>query len=196
MNKNQPDLFEAEVSWFHFLRDMIQSKEIARLGDSAVKVYLVIKSFANWSDGRSFPSMDTISEYSGKSIPSVERAVSELIEAGLILKEKRGRHNEYKLREKVEIKDLSSGDVIARASFEYIPLAMRSAMSDLKQVLLSPTLEGAKMIHIENLQINIHTGSGSINAPTTQPSVSVIPDEFAKLDPKLQKLLKGLNPET
>src|SRR5260221_467513 len=80
----------------------------------------------------------------------VWRALQHLEELGYVTKTKRGRHNVYQLREKISITD-GEGRAIARASWDYIPSLVQAAVADVRQVLLSGDLAGAKVVHIEHL---------------------------------------------
>jgi len=73
----------------------------------------------------------------------------------LVTKTKRSRHNVYQLREKISITD-GEGRAIARASWDYIPSLVQAAVADVRQVLLSGDLAGAKVVHIEHLHIQVN----------------------------------------
>lgn len=154
MTKEQAELFKAETTWFHVFKDMIDSGDMAKLDGSAIKVYLVVKSYTNFSTGRSFPALDTIAEKAGLSERQVRRALDELQEFGYISKEKSGRNNNYTLREKVSIKD-DTGRPQAVATWDYIPNSVRDAVADLKNVVVTGDLGGAKIVTIQNLTVNM-----------------------------------------
>lgn len=163
-NMAQGELFQAETSWFHVFRSMIESGDIARMGPHAVTVYLVIKAHTNFKSGRAFPAMETIVSKSGISLAQVKRSLNTLEELGYITKEKMGRNNVYRLREKVEIQD-STGRPAAVATWDYLPSSVSEAMADLKNVLVQGDLAGAKIVQIEHLQVNFNTAldGGKIN---------------------------------
>jgi len=73
MSKSQAELFSAETTWFHVFKDMIDSGDMARLDGSAIKVYLVVKSYTNFSTGRAFPALELIAEKAGLSERQVIR---------------------------------------------------------------------------------------------------------------------------
>ena len=64
-NAPQKELFEAQTTWFHVFKSMIDSGDLARMGPYAATVYLVIKAHTNYATGRAFPAIETISEKSG-----------------------------------------------------------------------------------------------------------------------------------
>jgi biotin operon repressor len=156
----QGELFQAETTWFHVFRDMIESGDVAKLGPHAVTVYLVIKAHTNFSTGRAFPALDTIAEKSGISESQVKRSITKLEEFGYIGKEKKGRSNIYTLREKVQLTD-EHGRPTAMATWDYLPSSVSHAMADLKNVLMTGDLGGAKIVHIERLNVQINNGPGS-----------------------------------
>jgi len=150
----QGELFRAETTWFHIFRDMIESGDVAKIGPHAVTVYLVIKAHTNFSTGRAFPAIETIVEKSGVSVAQVKRELKTLEAFGYITKEKKGRHNVYTLREKVSIKG-DDGRPAAVATWDYLPSSVQHAVADLKNVMISGDLAGAKLVHIERLQVNV-----------------------------------------
>lgn len=159
----QLDMFQATTSWFHVFKSMIDNGDLARLPGSAVKVYLVVKAFTNFSTGRAFPALETIAEKAGVSLSQVQRELKTLEEFGYITKTKSGRHNVYVLREKVEITD-DSGRPAATATWDYLPGGVKDAVADLKNVLVTGELGNAKVVHIERLQINVnHLYDNAVN---------------------------------
>lgn len=150
----QGEWLQAETTWFHVFKAMIDNGDMARLSGSAVKVYLVVKSHTNFSTGRSFPALETIAEKSGLSLAQVKRELKALEDMGYLTKAKEGRHNVYTLREKVAINDVA-GRPAAVASWDYLPGGVREAVADLKNVMVTGDLGDARVVHIERLQINI-----------------------------------------
>lgn len=158
--KAQAELFQAETTWFHVFKDMIDSGDMAKLDGSAIKVYLVVKAHTNFSTGRAFPALETIAEKAGLSERQVMRCLTELENYGYITKEKTGRHNTYTLREKVSIKD-ELGRPQAVATWDYIPNTVKDAMAELKHAVVTGELVGGKIINIQNLVINVSTGDST-----------------------------------
>jgi DNA-binding MarR family transcriptional regulator len=145
----------ADTRWFHLFRAMIDSGDLARMDGSTFKVYAVIKAYTHMQTGAAFPGVETIAEKCGLSSRQVVRDLQHLGELGYITKTKRGRHNVYQLREQVSITD-GEGRAIARASWDYIPALVQTAVADVRQVLLSGDLAGAKVVHIEHLYVQIN----------------------------------------
>lgn len=156
----QAELFQAETTWFHVFKDMIDSGDVAKMGPHATTVYLVIKAHTNFSTGRAFPSIETIVAKSGISDKQVRRELRTLEELGYISKEKRGRNNVYTLREKVAITD-DEGRPTAVATWDYLPSTVSHAVADLKNVLVTGELAGARIVHIEKLQVQIINGDNN-----------------------------------
>lgn len=151
----QTELFKAETTWFHVFKDMIDSGDVAKMGCYAFTVYAVIKAHTNFATGRAFPAIETIAEKSGVSIPQVKRELKTLETHGYIAKEKKGRSNHYTLREKVTVSD-SEGRPQAVATWDYLPSTVQHAVADLKNVLVTGELAGARIVHIERLHVNIN----------------------------------------
>lgn len=156
------NLVEPETSWFHIFRTMVNSGDVARIGPFAVTVYLVIKSFTNWKTGRSFPTVDLISEKAGISKRQVISSLKVLEEFGYLTKEKEGRTNIYRLREKIEIQD-EDGRPAATASWDYLPSTVRDAVTELKKFTVTGKMDGLNVINIENLTLQIQQVFGGEN---------------------------------
>ena len=181
----QGELFKAETTWFHVFKDMIDNGDMAKIEGSAIKCYLVIKSHTNFSTGRAFPALETIAEKAGLSDSQVKRSIKQLEDFGYIAKEKKGRHNVYTLREKVSIND-EQGRPAAVATWDYLPSSVSRAMADLKNVLMTGDLAGAKIVHIERL--NVQIVSGSNNSGVVQFNET----DFAKLPPEMQDKMMAI----
>lgn len=178
----QAELFNAETTWFHIFRTMIASGDVAKMGPHAFTIYAVIKAHTNFSTGRAFPSMELIAEKSGISIAQIKRELKTLEEMGYVSKEKKGRSNLYQLREKIEIQD-AHGRPQAVATWDYLPSGVQAAIADLKNVMVSGDLNGARVVHIERLVVNMNTGSG------TQINLDMASMKDSELKRQLEKLL-------
>ena len=180
----QGELFKAETTWFHVFRDMVENGDVAKMGPHAVTVYLVIKAHTNFSTGRAFPALETIVEKSGISESQVKRSIKALEELGYVSKEKKGRNNIYTLREKVQVTD-EHGRPTAMATWDYLPSSVSHAMADLKNVLMTGDLGGAKIVHIErlnvNLQVNNSGGNIQINAADLEKLPADMRDALLKI---------------
>lgn len=189
--EQQSELFKAETTWFHVFKDMIDSGDMARLDGSSIKVYLVIKSYTNFSTGRAFPAIELIAEKAGLSKIQVMRCLKSLEQAEYITKEKSGRHNVYTLREKVSIKD-SEGRPQAVATWDYIPNSVKDAMAELKHAVVTGDMVGGKVIHIENLVLNVMTGDNSTQVNINGADFDKLPLDIKE---KLAAMRSALNPK-
>lgn len=149
----------ASTRFGHFLKDMIDSGDFARLDSKPVKVYFVIKAHADLQNGDSFPGVPLIAAEAGMSEPTVKRSLKQLCELGYLSIRKKGRKNVYTLREKVVIRD-ETGTQVAAATWNYIPMSFKSQLDDLKAVLLSGDLTGGRVINIEKINLQINLGNG------------------------------------
>jgi DNA-binding transcriptional MocR family regulator len=158
----QLELFQAETTWFHVFRSMVDNGDVAKLGPFAVTVYLVIKAYTNYQSGMSFPSVETIAEKSGISERKVKSAIADLVEAGYLRKERKGRRNLYTLREKVDIQD-DEGRPAAVATWDYLPSTVKEARAELKNFLMTGESDG-KVVMIDNINLNINLQVGDNNS--------------------------------
>jgi hypothetical protein len=182
----QIELFKAETTWFHVFKSMIDSGDLAKLSGSAVKVYLVVKSYTNFSTGQSFPAIETVAEKTGLSERQVLRCLDELEVAQYINKSKTGRNNLYTLREKIEIKT-SGGIPKAVATWDYLPDSVREAVADLRHVMVTGDFNGAKIVNIQNLHVQINQVSGENNT-----QIQVSDETLQKISEKNPELLERL----
>lgn len=181
----QEELFAAQTAWFHVFKSMVESGDVAAMGPGPVAVYLVVKSFTNWKDGRSFPALATIAEHTGMSKRSVIRHLKTLQEYGYVAIDSGksdGRVNQYTLREKVIIRD-SESEPAAVATWDYLPSTVKAAVGELRNVALKGNFEGVQLINIERLQVNI----GQIN--NAEMIVQLESDLSKTKDPALRDAL-------
>lgn len=156
----QEELYKAETTWFHIFKDMIDNGDVAEMGPYAVTVYLVIKSFTNFSTGLAFPAVDTISQKSGISARQIKYCLKTLEKFGYIVRERAGKNNVYKLREKVEFTD-DSGRPAAVATWDYLPSTIDAARAEIKNFKLTGNDDGLQVVHIERLILNVQINNNS-----------------------------------
>lgn len=77
---------EKDQNFFKIPHALIDSKLLARMKPSEIKVYLVIAKFANYKTSRAFPSIALICELTGMNKNVVCRAIKRLEHFGLIEK--------------------------------------------------------------------------------------------------------------
>ena len=183
VGKPQQELFQAQTTWFHIFKAMIDNGDVAKLGPYAVTVYLVIKSYTNFSTGRAFPSVETIAEKSGISAPQVKRCLVILENTGYITREKKGRSNVYTLREKVEFTD-KDGRPAAVATWDYLPSTIEAARAELRNFQMTGQNDG-KIVNIERAVFNIQIGNNS-----RQTNFNMDLDKIT--DPELRQILADI----
>jgi predicted ArsR family transcriptional regulator len=157
------NILNADTSFFSVFKELIDNGTVAELGVYSWTTYTVIKSYANYNSGESFPSVETIAIKSGISEIQVKRSLKQLENRGLLRKERIGRNNIYRLNELISLKD-KDNQTIAKATFDYIPSQVKDTLAELRDVLLSGDLKGTKSIHIEHLQLNIVNNTANDNA--------------------------------
>jgi len=153
----QQELFKAQTAWFHVFKSMVQSGDVAAMGPGATTVYLVIKAYTNWQDGRSFPSQKIIAEKTGMNDRTVRRHLKTLADFGYLNIESGkldGRNNRYTLREKIVIRN-SEDEPAAVATWDYLPSTVKAAVAEIRNLALKGDFDGVQLINIERLEINI-----------------------------------------
>lgn len=141
---------KADASWFHIFRQMFDNGDVKDMGSSAFTVYCAIKFHVNFQTGVAFPSIDRIVEFTGVSERQVKRDLATLEKKGYLTKTKVGRHNQYILREKVQVVN-SAGRPVAEATWDYLPAAVKEATAELRNYV--QTGEVGSIVHIERLVI-------------------------------------------
>lgn len=178
----QLPLLEAQTSWFHVFRSMIESGDAGKMGGTCFLIYSVIKAHTNWATGRSFPSIETIMEKACVSKNTVLRSLEILEEMGYLTKEKQGRQNYYTLREKVQIED-DQGRPAAVAMWDYLPSTVKAAQAELKNFVMTGEATDFRIIHVETLNLNVQINQGDHN---TQFNLGNVKDQ--KLREQLLRL--------
>lgn len=153
----QMPLLEAQASWFHVFKSMLDSGDVVKMGPYATTVYLAIKAFTNWKTGKAWPGIELIMEKTGISRAQVTRSLKTLEDLGYLVREKVGRHNSYTLREKVTVYDTKEGDMrpCAEVTWDYLPSTVKSAVAELRNFAFTGDPNGHTVINIQNLTLNL-----------------------------------------
>lgn len=178
----QAELFRADTTWFHVFKAMVDSGEAGEMGSTAFLVYCIIKSHCAFSNGESWPSIETIAKKANVSTRQVIRELQTLEGRGYVRKEKRGRSNAYVLREKVDIMD-AAGEPVKRASWDYVPDLVKAATLDLKHVVLTGDFGAARIVHIENLHVEVKqliTGEHNTGIQFNDVDLDTLPEDVRK----------------
>lgn len=182
---DQHELFKAQTAWFHVFKSMVDNGDVAKMGPGPTTVYLVLKAYTNFQDGRSFPSLSLVAEKTGFSVRQVQRHLKVLESHGYITMESgrsAGRSNRYTLREKVVIRN-ESNEPTAVATWDYLPSTVKAAVAELRNVALKGDFEGVRLINIERLEVNI----GNVGIAESMVQLNT---ELKKLDPEMRKVLE------
>lgn len=182
---------KAETQWFHVFKDMVDSGDLAKLAGSSIKVYLAIKAHANYSHGASFPGVDLLAKEAGLSSVQVMRCLKELEDSGYLSKTKVGRSNVYKLREKITILD-DNEQKTAVATWDYVPSAVKNAVADLKNVILTGDLAGAKIVTIQKLLVQVVTGDHNVIIQAGEAGADATLEKLAMAHPELAERLLSM----
>ena len=163
----------ADVWWSKIFRSLIDSGDLASMSGNAVKIYVALKSRVNAKSGLIISSMHRLSVDCGISEKSARRAIAELIQLGYVHRSPRpGRTSELRL---IEQFPLRNGDtVIGHARFAYTPQNADQRLSEMREMLASPTLQGNETIRIElKVANNFNISAETVNLINFAPSISV-----------------------
>jgi DNA-binding transcriptional ArsR family regulator len=152
--------WHADTRWFHMLRAMVSSGDVARFSGAAVKLYMVIKAATDLRTGEALIDQATLRRDAGLSKSHLYRGLLELREAGYLETLQRGRQTAYKITEKIPLADLS-GTPAGQASWAYVPGTMSLAMREVSEVVKRELLGDIPVVYI-TLQVNIAQDQASV----------------------------------
>ncbi len=182
---------KANLTWVHLFCDFVESGAIAKMGTSAFAVLMAVKSHAAMNDGQSCPAAATIGRYVGLSYRQVTRELSRLVELGHLERIRTGRANTYRLSERIQLNDETTGEPTALAQFPYVPLAIEQIRTQLKAFLATNKLPEGSPIVIQQLNINVqigeHNTQNSVNAPGADPEAIADPRLREKVAAMIEK---------
>ena len=121
--------------WSHLLSASILTQRFAQLSLKASKVYIVLKVRCNLKTGVAFPSLKRISQDTGISVSSVQRALKELESAGYIESFKDRRSKIYML---YEVFETGQGEIVRKL---YVPANFKALIEDAKKEIQESKLK-------------------------------------------------------
>ena len=167
MNKQQDLFISGKTNWFHFFTSVIEGGDLALMSkrcNAVPSVLLVVKSYTNYSEGVSFPGIDTIVEKSGFSKKSVITALKILSEFGYLEIKKQGRKNIYKVIEKFKAEHRDTGESI-EITADYVPEIVSAMRAELKEFFKDGRTKGQYInIPIAIQVINGGTGNQHLSS--------------------------------
>ena len=172
MKNQQLELFKVNPTWFHFFNELLRSGAWAKMSLAAKALYPCIKSFCNQYNGQAFPSLETLTEFSGLSTKSVLKGLAELEMLGMLKSEKStGRQTKYTIREALQPLDNNGQPTGDPIYFDYIPKLILEAIKQIKDYVDGGMKDDRPF---PLLQINITTNN-HINIGGTQIINSIEP---------------------
>ena len=181
---SEPGNLSASTQWFHIHKAMFDQRDVAKMGPHAFTVYSAIKGHANYDSGVAFPSIELIAEITGISCSQVKRKLKVLTETGYLNTMKRGRSNCYTLNEKIHVTD-ENGCAEALATWMYTPSGNSTAVSDLKNAVVTGVLTGTKVVNIRRLK-----RSSNLDEKPAQIDFEAWAAEIETLSPRQRKVLR------
>ena len=179
---------KANLTWVHLFCDFVESGAIAKMGTSAFAVLMAVKSHAAMNDGQSCPAAATIGRYVGLSYRQVTRELSRLVELGHLERIRTGRANTYRLTERLQLNDETTGEPTALAHFPYVPLAVEEIRTQIKAFIATQQLPAGSPIVIQQLNVAIQIGEHN----TQNMVVPTGADPEAIADPRLREKVAAM----
>src|SRR5919197_135492 len=124
---------------------MFHQGTVAKIGPTAFTVYCCIKAHVDYHDGSAVPSEKELAEQVALSERQIQRALKVLEGQGLLVKDREGRQNVYRVKEKFLVEN-------STLTWEHLPAQFKRARQEL-QALLAGTLQSGKLITVEKQTI-------------------------------------------
>lgn len=121
---------------------------VAEIKPTAFTVYCCIKAHVDFHDGRSIPLEKDIVAQTGLSERQVQRSLKVLEKHGLLVRDKEGRQNVYRVKEKFLIRDADTKGKNATLTWEHLPAQFKRVRQEL-HALLTGVLQHGKLITVE-----------------------------------------------
>ena len=151
-------------NWVHFLKDMVFSGQLRSIGCYGLTILLTVKAHTDLRTGSdAFPSIQTISHFTGISEAQIKRELKKLCELNYIEIVKKGRSNHYIVKERLKIK-YEDGST-ATASWNYVAFDTQNILNEIKKMFIDNTLRSTSVINItvDNQKINQVVNGVQIN---------------------------------
>lgn len=174
----QGELFEIDAGWFHVFHDFVRT-QMGNMTESELKVFLVIRSHTNPTNGNSFPGVELIADIAHISERQVKRALASLEAAGHITKRKDGRHNVYQMFDQWPVRDAARNEVNRFEIAPYIPSLVQRITDQLKTALANGSLPVSGPINLNlNMPVTInYADNGSTVINNTGDAVEIKIDQ-------------------
>jgi DNA-binding transcriptional ArsR family regulator len=121
---------------------------VADIGSTAFTVYCCIKAHVDFNNGHSLPLQKDIVTQTGLSERQVQRSLKVLEKQGLLVRDKEGRKNVYRVKEKILLTGANMEGKNAILTWEHLPAQFKRARQEL-QALLNGALKSGKLITVE-----------------------------------------------
>jgi hypothetical protein len=177
---------KAHTFWTPVLIEMRENGDIAKMGLITFGIYLIIKTYTDYSTGEADPSIETIAKVAGLSKRQVIRSIKVLEEIGYLTKKRSGSGNVYTLWEKINIKD-AKGNIKAVATWPSIPIDFKDALTEIKNIVLSGEMTDGKIINIA-----IHIDINQLNVAKDSTQIIINGADLANMPKDMQEKLLSI----
>ena len=197
----RPSGATVDASFMYGQRDLFSSGLVAEVGPLAFTVWQAVKWHADYSTGRSFPSVRRLADMCGINRETVSKCLHVLAEAKLLKWQARGRGRSYIARERLDVR---IGDrVICTVLLDYVPSRIRDNATAIAAAVQGKE-PNAAMAELGELECEIVPGPGFVWDPESgtlkgklpasalpqAPRTEVPPEIRKSLDQLLKKRLR------
>jgi len=119
-----------------FRRDMFESGLVAELGANCFVIWIAIKTHADFNTGIAWPSIRRLSEITGLSVNTVQKAIKELERASLLRIVQTGNQRastRYLARERLDVR--LGNKLLCRIVIDYVPQAIKQQLHKISETL-------------------------------------------------------------
>ena len=164
--------FKPTTNWFHIFKSVIDSGQAGEMGPTCFLVYAVVKSHIHLESGTAFPKLETIAYKSNLTKKTVQKCLKKLQDMGFVTRtDIPGRSPRFKLQEKLQVTvpNDAGDDEMMLATFDYVPMGVRKAVQDIKNLQVTGELPENSVVNIKNMTVNVmiapkaHTAINQIN---------------------------------
>ncbi len=177
---------DIDTSFFSLFRQMFLQGTVREMGTTGFTVYCCIKAHVDFTQGSAVPSEKELAEQIGLSERQIQRSLKALEKQGLLVRDKEGRQNVYRVKEKFLVEGKS-------LTWDHLPAHFKKARQEL-QALLAGEVTSGKLITVEKQTVNnpvfLESGDHVVGDKVlgTKINITIAASEIEKAASELEKI--------
>lgn len=146
-----------DASFMYGQRDLFTSGLVAEIGPSAYAIWQAVKWHADYSTGKSFPSVRRLADMVGINRETAAKCLHVLEDAKLLRWTPRGRGRSYIARERLDVRIGSA--VVCTVLLDYVPSRIKDHAAAIAEAVEGKDAAGA-FAELGELEVEIVPGPG------------------------------------